>query len=70
MLFGLGLPVVLAAEASDGGQGVIAFAQLIVLSLLIGGAAALVMRRFMDTVHTVRASGCCSCSWSCWPRWP
>ena len=51
VLFGLGLPVVLAAEASDGGQGAIAFAQLIVLSLAIGGVAAFVMRRFMDTVH-------------------
>ncbi len=52
ILYGLGLPVIIAARSSTGaGQGVAAFAQLVVFSLVIGGVAAFALRRFMDTVH-------------------
>ncbi len=51
ILFGLGLPVVLAAEAGEAGQGIIAFIQLVVVSALIGGVAAWTVRRFMAHVH-------------------
>lgn len=51
VLFGLGLPVVLAAQTAGASQGAVAFGQLIVLSLVIGSVAAFVLRRFMDAVH-------------------
>lgn len=51
LLFGLGLPVIFAAETPGAGQGVVAFAQLVVFSLVIGGIAALVLRRWMESVH-------------------
>lgn len=51
VLFGLGLPIVLAAQTPGAGQGAAAFAQLVVSSLLIGGLAAFLLRRFMGTVH-------------------
>lgn len=51
VLFGLGLPVVLTAQTPGASQGVAAFAQLVVSSLVIGGIAAFVLRRWMATVH-------------------
>ncbi len=51
VLFGLGLPVVLTAQTPGASQGAAAFAQLVVSSLVIGGIAAFVLRRWMATVH-------------------
>lgn len=52
VLYGLGLPVILATRSVLGAtEGVLAFAQLVLASLLIGGAGAFVLRRFMGTVH-------------------
>ncbi len=52
LVYGLGLPLVLATRSAGGaGEGVIAFAQVIVASLVIGGVGAWVLRRWMHTVH-------------------
>lgn len=51
-LYGLGLPIVLAASGTGAGQGLAAFGQLIGASVLIGGIGAFVLRRFMASVHT------------------
>ncbi len=49
LLYGLGLPVVLAARSTSGAQqGALAFVQLVVASLLIGGVAGFLLRRYMD----------------------
>lgn len=52
VLYGLGLPIVLAAQGTGTGQGLVAFGQLVGLSLLIGAAGAWVLRRFMAEVHS------------------
>lgn len=52
VLFGLGLPIVLAAQGTGPGQGLVAFGQLVGLSLVIGVAGAWVLRRFMAEVHS------------------
>ncbi|MDX1658303.1 MAG: universal stress protein [Nitriliruptorales bacterium] len=52
LVYGIGLPIVLAAQSTSGAtQGALAFAQLIVASVLIGGAGGWVLRRWMDSVH-------------------
>lgn len=51
-VFGLGLPLVLAAR-TDAGQGAVAFVQLIVYSVLIGTIGALVLRRWQRHVTRV-----------------
>ncbi len=52
LMYGIGLPFVLASRSPDGAsQGLVAFAQLLLLSAAIGGLAAFVLRRFMHTVH-------------------
>ena len=52
LLYGLGLPVVLAARSTSGAQqGALAFVQLVVASLLIGGVGAFLLRRYMDRMH-------------------
>lgn len=52
LLYGLGLPIIVAANSTSGaGQGAVAFVQLVIVSALIGLVAAFVLRRFMDTVH-------------------
>lgn len=49
VLFGLGLPVVLAARSSSGAtQGLLAFVQLVLASLLIGGVGGFLLRRWME----------------------
>lgn len=51
LVYGLGLPIVLATRSSSADEAALAFGQLIVGSVLIGGIGAWVLRRFMDTVH-------------------
>ena len=51
LLFGLGLPVILAAQTPGATQGAVAFAQLMVFSVVIGGVAAWALRRWMGSVH-------------------
>jgi Kef-type K+ transport system membrane component KefB len=51
LAYGIGLPFVLG-RAGGAQVGLIAFAQLIVASALIGGIGAFMLRRFMHTVHT------------------
>lgn len=52
LAYGLGLPVILAARSTSGAsQGVLAFAQLIVASAVVGGIGAWVLRRWMTTMH-------------------
>ncbi len=52
LLYGLGLPFILAQRSPDGAsQGLIAFAQLVLLSAVIGGLGAFILRRYMHTVH-------------------
>lgn len=51
VIYGLGLPIVLAARSSSTQEGALAFAQLVVASLVIGGIGAYALRRWMHTVH-------------------
>lgn len=52
LIYGIGLPIVLAASSSSGGTaGLAAFFQLVIASALIGGAGAFVLRRWMHTVY-------------------
>lgn len=52
VVYGLGLPVVLLTRSPAGGlEGITAFAQLILVSALVGGAGAFVLRRWMDSMH-------------------
>lgn len=51
-VFGLGLPLVLAAR-TDAGQGALAFVQLIVYSVIIGTVGALILRRWQSHVTRV-----------------
>ncbi len=51
ILYGLGLPIVLAARSASTQEGALAFVQLIVASLVIGGLGAYALRRWMTTVH-------------------
>lgn len=52
VLYGLGLPIVLAGAGAGAQQGLVAFGQLVGASVLIGGIGAFVLRRFMSSVHT------------------
>lgn len=51
LVYGLGLPFVLA-QSGGAEVGLVAFAQLILLSAALGAVGAFVLRRFMHTVHT------------------
>lgn len=51
VLFGLGLPIVLAAETPGTREGAVAFFQLMVFSVVIGVIAGYVLRRWMDSLH-------------------
>lgn len=52
LIYGLGLPIVLAAKSASGAsQGALAFAQLVVASLVVGWAGAWFLRRFMNDMR-------------------
>lgn len=52
VMYGIGLPFILASRSPDGAsQGLVAFGQLLLLSAVIGGVGAFVLRRYMHTVH-------------------
>lgn len=51
LVYGLGLPVVLG-QAGGATVGLVAFAQLLVLSAAIGGVGGWVLRQFMHAIHT------------------
>lgn len=51
VLFGLGLPIVLAAETPGTREGAVAFIQLMVFSVVIGAIAGYALRRWMGSLH-------------------
>lgn len=51
LLYGLGLPFVLAASGTGLQEGAVAFVQLVVLSIAIGVAGAFVLRQWADAIH-------------------
>ncbi|MBW3562165.1 MAG: cation:proton antiporter [Actinobacteria bacterium] len=55
ILYGIGLPFVLAVQGESAGAqtGLLAFAQLVVASVVIGAVGAWILRRWWDSLHAV-----------------